>query len=117
QDTTKTVDIKGTTGDGSVTLSAGATTVNNATLDAGAGNVVLNTSTLDLGKDVIGTAVTINNSGAITRSAGTISASTLTLQGGGSVGASLAANNLNASVNTIVLNKSGGDSFISQDIA
>ena len=117
QDNTKAVNIGGVTGGGSVSLDAGATTVNTAALDAGAGNVVLNTTTLALGQDVQGGALTINNSGALTHSAGTLSGTSLTLQGAGAVGASGANNNLNTSVASIVLAKTGGNTFINQDTA
>jgi hypothetical protein len=67
------VDIGGATDGGSVTLTAGATTVGKAILNAGAGNVTLNTTTFGLGQNVDGATVTFNNSGTLTLQAAVIS--------------------------------------------
>ncbi len=75
-------------------IDAGTTTLVGP-LDAGAGNVTL--------------------SGAVTGEANLLTANTLTLNGSGMVGTS--GSPLDTEVNSLVLGKSGGDSFISQNVA
>ncbi len=86
--------LSGTFSGGNLDLTdAGATTLAAGGLNAGAGNVTLG--------------------GAVIGSAGTLSANALALNGSGDVGSSGTA--LNTKVNSIALNRSGGDTFINQD--
>jgi autotransporter-associated beta strand protein len=90
------VNLSGTMTNGSnLDLADAGTTTLVGPLNAGTGNVTL--------------------SGAVTGAANLLTANTLTLNGGGAVGAS--GGPLNTEVNSVVLGKNGGDSFLSQDNA
>ncbi len=94
-----------------LTLDSGGTlNVNAAIANAGTGGIVLNAgSTLGLGASVSSAgAVTLNHAGALTQTAGTVTAGTLNLNGLGGVGAIGAP--LAASAATIVLAKASGAS-------
>src|SRR5439155_229040 len=113
QDNARAVNLGGSTAGGDLTLDSGAATINSTPLDAGAGNVTLNTTTLGLGQNVNGAIVTLNNNGSLSQTAGRINANTLALQGAGVVGSLL--NHLNIAVDSILLAKIGGDTFLQQD--
>jgi filamentous hemagglutinin family protein len=103
-------------GDISITNAAGAITVSNAVESTVNGDIALSASgALNLDDDITGVLVTLDNDGALTRSAGTVNASTsLTLEGDGNVGDGTGANYLETSTPLIVLNKpTSGDVYIS----
>ncbi|MDB6122843.1 MAG: hypothetical protein JWQ71_1836, partial [Pedosphaera sp.] len=90
---------------GSVTLTAGTSLTLNNSISAFGGNSPGSGAS---GSD--GT-ITFNHGGALTGT-GLVSSATLNLNGGGDVGA--IGSRLNTAVGSLILNKSGGDSFISQ---
>ncbi|MEI6107163.1 MAG: filamentous hemagglutinin N-terminal domain-containing protein, partial [Opitutae bacterium] len=97
-----------------LTLTAGNNlTISSAINNSGAGALTFNSSGItSLGASVTGSAVTFNNTAALTQSLGTVTATTLNLTGAGNVGTGGA--RLATDVGTLVLSKSGGNTFISE---
>ena len=85
------VDVGGSTGGGSLTLIAGATTVNTSPLNLGVGNLNLTATTLNISQPVTAGVVTLNDSGAVTASGSDlVTATTLNLNSLGGVGSATA---------------------------
>jgi len=103
------LNAQGTT-PGNLTLDAGAMTVNAAGLSAAGGALTASALTLNGALNLGVGSVTVNGPAS---GAGLLTADTLNLNGGGNVGVN-AGNRLNTVVNTLALNKSGGDTFLSE---
>jgi autotransporter-associated beta strand protein len=96
-----------------LTLNAGTSININAALDGGASGAMtlIALGTVGLGADLKGSSISITNTGALTRSAGTITATTLTLAGAGTVATAIAP--LSTDLGTLVLNSSSGNTYVS----
>ncbi len=96
-----------------LTLNAGNSIAVNATINGGAlgSTSLISGGTINLGASVVGSIFTLNHAGALTQTAGTVSVTQLNLQGAGNVGTSGVP--LATDLGTVVLNKSGGNTFIS----
>ncbi|HEY0862460.1 MAG TPA: filamentous hemagglutinin N-terminal domain-containing protein, partial [Lacunisphaera sp.] len=95
-----------------LSLNAGSSIAVNAAINGGALGAVSLTSgsTISLGSSLTGATISLNHAGGLSRSAGTVTATTLNLNGAGDVGTGGA--NLVTDAGTIILNKAGGNTFI-----
>ena len=96
-----------------LTLNAGNSIAVNATINGGAlgSTSLISGGTINLNGSVVGSLLTLNHASALSQTAGTVSVTQLNLQGAGNVGTSGVP--LATDLGTVVLNKSGGNTFIS----